>query len=70
MKHFPAALFTGAVIAAVVYADGGHPVTALIVGGLVAVGVWVLAYAIDHKRHSQRPAASELRRGTQTRRTR
>lgn len=46
-RHFTAALFTGAVIAAVVYADGAHPVTALVVGGLVAVGVWVLAYAID-----------------------
>lgn len=51
MKHLTAALFTGAVIAAVVYADGAHPVTALLVGGLVAVAVWALAYAIDHKRH-------------------
>jgi ABC-type enterobactin transport system permease subunit len=49
MKHFPAGLFTGAVIAAVVYSDGAHPVTALVVGGLVAVGVWVLAYATDRR---------------------
>jgi glycerol uptake facilitator-like aquaporin len=49
MKHFTAALFTGAVIAAVVYADGGHPVTALIVGVLVAAAVWALAYATDRR---------------------
>lgn len=49
MKHSTAALFTGAVIAAVVYADGAHPVTALVVGGAVAVAVWALAYAIDHR---------------------
>lgn len=51
MKHVTAALFTGAVITAVAYADGAHPVTALAVGGLVAVAVWALAYAVDHKRH-------------------
>jgi hypothetical protein len=51
VKHSTAALFTGAVIAAVVYADGGHPVTALAVGGVVAAAVWALAYAIDHRRH-------------------
>lgn len=48
-RHFTPALFTGAVIAAVVYADGGYPVTALIVGVLVAAGVWVLAYATDRR---------------------
>lgn len=49
MKHFTPALFTGAVISAVVYADGGSPLAALIVGVLVAVGVWVLAYVLDHR---------------------
>lgn len=50
-RHFTAALFTGLVIAAVAYADGAHPVTALTVGGLVAVATWAVAYAIDHRRH-------------------
>jgi hypothetical protein len=49
MKHFLPALFTGAVIAAVVYADGGSPLATLIVGVLVAAGVWVLAYVLDRR---------------------
>ena len=49
MKHFPPALFTGAVIAAVVWADGGTPLTALIVGVLVAAAVWVAAYLVDRR---------------------
>lgn len=51
MKHFTAALFTGAVIAAVAYSDGASPTATFTVGGLVAVAVWALAYAVDHKRH-------------------
>jgi hypothetical protein len=50
MKHFPLALFTGAVIAAVVYADGGTPLTTLIVGALVAAAVWVAAYFLHRRR--------------------
>ena len=48
-RHFTPALFTGAVIAAVVYADGGSPLTTLIVGVLVAAGLWVLAYVLGRR---------------------
>lgn len=51
MKHFTAALFTGAVIAAVAYSDGASPAVTFTVGGLVAAATWAVAYAADHHRH-------------------
>lgn len=51
MKHFPDALLFGAVAAAVAYSDGASAAVTFTVGGLVAVAVWALAYAVDHKRH-------------------
>lgn len=50
-KHFTAGLFFGAVAAAVAYADNASPLGCLVVGGLVAVAVWAIAYAVNHRRH-------------------
>lgn len=50
-KHFNAGLFFGAVAAAVAYADDASPSGCLVVGALVAIAVWAVAYAVDHRHH-------------------
>jgi hypothetical protein len=47
-QHFTAGLLFGATAAAVAYADGDTPVTTVVVGALVAIVVWAVAYAVDH----------------------
>lgn len=50
MKHTTPALLSGAVAAAVAYADDASPLGCAVAGLVVAVGVWALAYALDHRR--------------------
>lgn len=48
-QHFTAGLFTGAVAAAVAWSDDASPVTTFVVGAFVAIAVWAVAYAVDHR---------------------
>jgi hypothetical protein len=50
-RHFTAGLFFGATAAAVAYADDASPLGCLVVGALVAIAVWAVAYALDHRPH-------------------
>jgi hypothetical protein len=46
-QHFTAGLCFGGVGAAVAYADDASPFTTVVVGALVAITVWAIAYALD-----------------------
>lgn len=46
-QHFTAGLLFGGTAAAITYADGATPVTTVVVGALVAITVWAVAYAVD-----------------------
>lgn len=50
-QHFIFGLCFGAVAAAVAWADDASPVTAVVVGALVAIAVWAVAYATGHRHH-------------------
>ncbi len=48
-KYFPTGLLFGATAAAIAYASGASALGTVAAGLLVGVGVWALAYALDHR---------------------
>ncbi len=48
-EHFTFGLCLGGVAAAVAYSDDASPLGCFVVGALIAVSVWAIAYALDHR---------------------
>lgn len=46
-QHFTAGLLFGGAAAAITYADGATPVTTVVIGALVAIATWAVAYATN-----------------------